>query len=35
MENFDIFSLDNEDFLKPEPAASGTGDANIYKPYPE
>jgi hypothetical protein len=34
MENFDIFSLDNEDFLKPEPQAQG-GDANIYKPYPE
>jgi hypothetical protein len=34
MENFDIFSLDNEDFLKPEPQATG-GDANIYKPYPE
>lgn len=34
MENFDIFSLDNEDFLKPEPINTG-GDANIYKPYPE
>lgn len=34
MENFDIFSLDNEDFLKPEPQSQG-GDANIYKPYPE
>ena len=34
MENFDIFSLDNEDFLKPEPQSNG-GDANIYKPYPE
>jgi len=34
MENFDIFSLDNEDFLKPEPVNTG-GDANIYKPYPE
>lgn len=34
MENFDIFSLDNEDFLKPE-VQSNTGDANIYKPYPE
>jgi hypothetical protein len=34
MDNFDIFSLDNEDFLKPE-AQTGTGDSNIYKPYPE
>lgn len=34
MENFDIFSLDNEDFLKPE-AQTNTGDSNIYKPYPE
>lgn len=34
MENFDIFSLDNEDFLKPE-AQTSTGDSNIYKPYPE
>jgi hypothetical protein len=34
METFDIFSLDNEDFLKPE-AQSNTGDANLYKPYPE
>jgi hypothetical protein len=34
MENFDIFSLDNEDFLKPEPQSQG-GDSNIYKPYPE
>lgn len=34
METFDIFSLDNEDFLKPE-ATQGTGDSNIYKPYPE
>lgn len=35
MDNLDIFSLDNEDFLKPEPATTGGGDANIYKPYPE
>ena len=35
MDNLDIFSLDNEDFLKPEPATTGSGDANIYKPYPE
>jgi hypothetical protein len=35
MENFDIFNLENEDFLKPEPTATGGGDANIYKPYPE
>lgn len=34
MENFDIFSLDNEDFLKPEPQSQGS-DSNIYKPYPE
>jgi len=34
MENFDIFSLDNEDFLKPE-VQTNTGDSNIYKPYPE
>lgn len=34
METFDIFSLDNEDFLKPE-ATTGTGDSNLYKPYPE
>lgn len=34
MENFDIFSLDNEDFLKPE-VQTGTGDSNLYKPYPE
>lgn len=33
METFDIFSLDNEDFLKPE--AQSVGDQNIYKPYPE
>ena len=33
MENFDIFNLDNEDFLKPE--VTSNGDANLYKPYPE
>ena len=33
MENFDIFNLDNEDFLKPE--VTSNGDANLYKPYPD
>ena len=30
---FDIFNLDNEDFLKPE--VSSNGDQFLYKPYPE
>lgn len=34
MENFDIFSLDNEDFLKPE-VQTNLSDSNLYKPYPE
>jgi hypothetical protein len=34
MEAFDIFNLDNEDFLKPEVTA-GNGDQFLYKPYPE